>query len=280
MRLIFGENSQRLCRDSWNLPFHVVLLSVVWSTGCNNSCFTFTSNPPNGTVNIKVSNAQPSCTLTKATGAVHVVLQTVPPCGSCSESPGIQHLFVTIRSIDIHASSTADDDSPDWQQLAPQLATQPLQVDLVGGMADRGTLEPLGEIVAIPAGIYHQVRVRFARHLLATDDRLTRKNACVGGTLNCAVKADGTVHPLLLDTASPELRITSERITDGFLLVFPDMDSDLVIELKPVWTWFASANRRNIGVLPVLTGNAWVERVGYDDVGASAGDLVRDPLSK
>jgi hypothetical protein len=245
-------------RDSWNLPSRAVLFFVVWSTGCNNTCFTFTSNPPTGTINIKVSDPQPACTLTKATGGVRLVVQTVPKCSSCSESSRIQHLFLTIRSIDVQQSSTADDDSPHWQELAPQFATQPIQIDLVGGTADRGTREPLGEVVAIPAGIYRQVRVRLVGGLPATDEPM-RNIACGGASLNCAVMADGTIQPLPFDTASAELRITSERIVGGFLLIFPDSDADLVIEMRPAWSWVSSVNRE-VRLLSTLTGTAKIEQ--------------------
>lgn len=266
MRPPSARNARLRCSNCLEPPLRVTLLFAVWVAGCNNTCFTFTSNPPTGKINIKVSDPQPACTLTKAPGAVRLVLQTLPLCSSCSESHRIQHLFVTIADIDVHASSTADDDSPDWQELAPQLAKQPFQVDLMRGVADQTTREPLGEIVSIPAGIYRQVRVRFVIGPLAADDPLIAKNACGGAAFNCVVMADGTVQPLLFENAYPELRITSERIVGGVLLVFPDMHSDLVIEMKPVWSWVSSA-KKDMRLLPALTGNAMAERAESDELG-------------
>jgi hypothetical protein len=185
---------------------------------------------------------------------------------------------VSIRGIDIHASSTADDHSPDWQELAPQLTKQPLQVDLMRGAADRDTREPLGEIVAIPAGVYRHVRVRFVGTSPATDE-VTGKIACGGAGFNCAVMQDGTIQPLLFDTASPELRITPERIVDGLLLVLPDVDSELVIEMTPAWSWSASVDS-GVHLLPALTGNAKVERVEFSELGTPAGDIARGSLSR
>ena len=276
MRLIFTENTRRFCRDSWDLPFHVALVFAVCLTACNNTCFTFNSNPPTGTINIKASNPPPVCSLTKVTSAVRLLVQTVPPCTSCSESVRFQHVFVGIRGIDIHASSTADDNSPDWQELTPQFAKQPLRVDLMRDGADQGTRESLSEIAAIPAGAYRQVRVRFAA-ALSSKDEVAGQIACGGTSLNCAVMGDGTIRPILLDVASPVLHITPERIKGGFLLIFPDIENNLVLEMKPIWTWFAPANSRDIGLRPMLTANAWFERGAPDEVGTSA-DAV-DQLS-
>jgi hypothetical protein len=185
----------------------------------------------------------------------------------------VGHRFhLTIRGIDVHASATADDDSPGWQELAPQLAAQPVHVDLVGGPADRRTREPLGEIVAIPAGIYHQVRVRFVTELSVAGDRITVKNGCRGGGFNCTVRADGTLQPLFFDGGSPELRITSERIVGGFLLILPDIDRDMVIEMEPVWSWFAVD--KHFRLLPVLTGNVKIERSEFGELGTPVGSLT------
>lgn len=266
MRLISAENSRR--RHQLFLPWYVVLFLAAGSTGCNNVCFTFASNPPTGTIGIKAGDPQPACTLTKATGAIRLVVQTIPMCSACPESSRIQHFVVSIRGIDVHGSSTAGNDSPDWQELAPQFATQSLQVDLVRGTANRGNRELLGETVAIPAGLYHQVRVRFAPNVPATEDRLPENNVCGNAGFNCVVMADGTVQPVLFDSGSPELRITSEKIVGGALLVLPDIGSDLVIEMKPVWSWTSSVNR-DIRLVPALTGIARVEPVESDELGTA-----------
>jgi hypothetical protein len=60
MGLTFAENAQPICRHCWNLRFRVVLLFVVGLTGCNSACFTFTSNPPTGTIGIKAGDPSPN----------------------------------------------------------------------------------------------------------------------------------------------------------------------------------------------------------------------------
>jgi len=279
MELTFAENTRSFCRNCWNLRFRAALLFAVWLTGCNNTCFTFTSNPPTGTIGIKASDPKPTCTLTTS-GAVRLTVQTVSMCSSCSGSNQIQHIFVSIRGIEVHPSTTADNDSPDWQELLPpELVEQPLQVDLVRRIADRGAREPLGEIVVIPAGIYRQVRLRFVPNQPATEDQLPEKNACGSTGLNCVVMADGRVQPLLLDGGSPELRITSDRIEGASLLILPDTNTDLIIELKPVWSWVFSASE-GVRLLPSLTGSAKVGRVAFDELGTPEDGVVHDSLSR
>ncbi len=280
MGMIFAENTRPLCHNCWNLPFCPTLLFALWLTACNNTCFTFTSNPPTGTISIKASDPSPTCTLTKANVAVSVEANIDPECTSCSGSSRIQHIFLSIRGIEVHPSTTAEDDSPDWQELLPsELAKQPLQVDLVRSAADRGAREPLGKIVVFPAGIYRQVRVRFVPNQPMTDDRLLEKNACGSAGFNCVVMVDGRIQPLLLGGGSPELHITSERIDGGSLLIPPDTDTDLVIELKLFWAWFSSADE-GVRLLPAFTGSAKVGRIDFDELGTPEDGVVHDSLSR
>ena len=279
MGLTFAENTRLSCCNFWKFPFSVALLLSVWLTGCNNTCFTFTSNPPTGTIDIKTGDQKPACTLTKANGAVRLAVQTVPMCSSCSESGRIQHILVSIRGIEIHPSTTANDDSADWQELAPELVKQPLQVDLVRGTADRVAREPLGEIVAIPAGIYRQVRLRFVPNQPTTEDQLPEQTACGSAGFNCVVMADGRIQPLLLDGGSPELHITSDRIERASLFIPPDTNTYLIIELKTVWAWFSSADK-GLRLLPALSGSAKVDRVEFDEWGTLEDGVVHDSLSR
>ncbi len=280
MGLTFAENTRPLCHNCWNVPFCPALLFALWLTACNNTCFTFTSNPPTGTVGIKAGDPKPTCTLTKANVAVRVEARTDPECTSCSGSSRIQHIFLSIRGVEVHPSTTAEDDSPDWQELLPsKLAKQQLQVDLVRSAADRGAREPLGEMVTIPAGIYRQLRVRFVPNQPATDDRLPEKNACGSAGFNCVVMADGRIQPLLLDDGSPELHITSDRIDHGSLLIPPDTDTDLVIELKLVWAWSSSTDE-GVRLLPAFTGSAKVGRIEFDELGTPEDGLDHDSLSR
>jgi hypothetical protein len=277
MALTLAKNSPACCTHVSKFLLLIVPLFGIALTGCNNTCFLFTSNPPTGTINIKAGDAKPACTLTTTNGAVRVLTHTVSTCNSCSTSSRIAHIFVSLRGIEVHPSEIADDASPDWQELmVPEFATHPLQVDLISGTTDRGAGKPLGEMTEVPAGIYRQVRLRFEANQPATGDPLLEKNACGSARFNCVVMADGHILPLLLDGYSPELRITSDRITSTSLFIPPGTGTDLVIELKPVWAWFSSADE-GVRLLPVLTGNAKVERVELDGLELPTTGRVVEP---
>ena len=62
------------------------------------------------------------------TASITVTL-TDPP--SCKFPNGaFDHVYVSIRSVQAHTSATASDDSAGWQELAPQLNSAPMQIDL------------------------------------------------------------------------------------------------------------------------------------------------------
>jgi hypothetical protein len=238
--------------------------------GCNNTCFTFTSNPATGTINIKAGDPKPTCMLTTANGAVRVLAQAVSACSSCPESSRIAHIFVSLRGIEVHPSAIADDDSPDWQELMPKLLGQPLQLDLVGAATSRARL-PLGEGVTIPADEYRQLRLLFVPNQLTSGDPVPETNACGGAGFNCVVSEDGRTYPLLLDGDPPELRITSGSIAGGFLLIPPDSNSNLVVELKVTWS-LSSFAETGVRLRPVLIGSASVERRPVEELEERAVD--------
>lgn len=246
----------------WNAPLGAALLVAVGLAGCGTTCFSFTSNPSAGMIQIKASDASTACRLTRVNGAVRVKVQTTPVCSACPESGRVQHIFVVIRGIAVHPSAIADSNSPDWEELLPaELVKQPLQVDLLGGTTEQNAQQPLGEEVPIPAGTYRQVRLYFAPDQSITDDHLPEQNGCGGGRINCIVMADGRIQPLLLDSNSPEL-ITADKIKGGILLVPPGIGSDLVIELTPVWSWYSSGG--GVRPVPSLKASARVERGALD----------------
>ncbi len=133
--------------------------------------------------------------------------------------------------------------------------------------------------MAIPAGIYRQVRLRFAPNELPTDDQVPEKNACGNGVFNCVVMADDRIQPLKLGGDSPEVRITSDRIEGASLFIPPDTDTDLAIELKLVWAWFSSADK-GVRLLPLLAGSARVSRIELDELGTPEDEVVHDSLSR
>jgi hypothetical protein len=203
----------------------------VTATGCNNTCVRFTSNPSTGTLVIKVSDAKPTCTLSKANGIVVLNVSASPMPSAGSGPSSLQHIFVSLRGIEAHASTIADEASPDWQELAPQLAQQPVQVDLMARTADSCAPGSFGK-GAVPASAYRQIRLHLVPTQPAMSEPVPEENACGSVGFNCVITADGRVRPLALDGAEPKLRIGSEHIAGGFFFVLPDVGNDLAIEFN------------------------------------------------
>ena len=247
----------------WHLTFPFVVLLTGWLAGCNNTCFSFTSNPPNSTTVVKVGDPNATCPLTTTNGAVRVQLQVNEPiCSSCAGVGEVQQIQLRIRGIEVQPSPIGEDNSADWQQLLPAfIGEQPLQVHLVRGSDGWGTGRPLGEPMTIPAGVYRHIRVRLVPNPPASASLLSEKKECGDLLFNCVVSADGRAQPLLFDLGSSELRIPPERIEGGSLFILPGTDSDLVIELKPTWAWVSTAGE-GVSLLPTLAGTARISRPG------------------
>ena len=265
--------------NRWNLGFRVALLFAFGLTGCN-TCVTFTSNPPTGTLGIVASDPRPACTLTKMNAAVHIRMGTVPACSSCVGSRQVQHMFISIRAIELHSNSTAQDNSPDWQELLPsELEQKPLQIDLLESNVAQGVPEPFERIAHIPAGIYRRLRLRLVPNQLAMEDRLPEKSPCGSGKFNCIVMADGSIQPLQFDDASPELPITSGKTEGASLSFLPDTDTNLIVEWKLVWKSSYSADK-GIRLLPTLVSSAKVRRINSDELGTQEDEVVNDSRSR
>jgi hypothetical protein len=257
MGLTSFREIRTIFRNFCNLQFRFPLLCFVALTGCN-TCFTFTSNPPTGTLGIVTSDPRPACTLQKMNAAVRPQLAVAPVCSSCVGSGQVQHIFLSIRGIDINSSATAHDDSLDWQELLPaDFVQKPLQVDLMDAKADQGVPIHLAEFTSVPAGVYRQLRLRFVPNQPGVEDRLPENNMCGGGTLNCIVTADGNIQPLQLGDGSPELRISPDSIKGASLLLLPDTEADVLIELKLVWE-LSSSTDTGVRLRPALAASAKV----------------------
>ncbi len=219
--------------------------------GCGNYCFVFVSNPGGS---ISTSTNTPSCQLNTATGTVRVSMSASPTASAASAetaSAKILHIYVTLRGIEAIASALADDDSPDWRELAPKLATQPVQLDLLARNADsceRSTFED----VALPADAYRQIRLRLASNQPESGESTPEENACGGVGLNCVVTPDGRIRPLVLDRQSSQVQVSSDRISGGFFRVLPETAVNLNIEFNTQSSLVFPAGKA-LRLVPVFT---------------------------
>src|SRR5690348_9525952 len=75
-----------------------------------------------------------SCGKSSSSGGTQMgtaVLSISDPPSCAVPNGSFKSVFVTIRSVQANLSATADDNSSGWQELAPQLNNQPMQVDLL-----------------------------------------------------------------------------------------------------------------------------------------------------
>lgn len=164
------------------------------------------NNPPQGTVSTTLSDP-PSCTDT------------------------YDSVFITVRSVQAHISSTADESSSGWQELAPNLASAPVQVDLLSLPQGGCTLATLGANISLPAGDYQQIRLILLANNASSGPS---PNACSSvNAFNCVVLAGGTVRALNLSSqANTGLKIPPGQIVGGPIRVADGQHVDLNIDFN------------------------------------------------
>jgi hypothetical protein len=165
------------------------------------------------------------------TGTINVTLTDPPSCAF--PNGAFDHVYVTIRSVQANINATADDNSSGWQELAPQLNTQPKQIDLFSAASNTCLLTALGSNKALPAGTYQQIRL-----LLVANDGgggpLPPSNACAGQGFNC-VFLHGVNTPVELQLSSQAntgLKIPPGQIVGGPITVAAGKDVDLNIDFN------------------------------------------------
>jgi uncharacterized protein DUF4382 len=227
---------------------------------------------------IFVSCSGSSSNMSPTTGTIHVTLTDPPSCAF--PNGNFDHVYVSIRSVQAHTTATASDNSSGWQELVPQLNSQPMQIDL---------------FTALPAGSYQQIRL-----LLVPNDgsggATPSSNACGNQGWNCVVLHDSSIHELQLSSqANTGIKIPPGQVVGGPIVVNEGQDVDLNIDfnacasilqqgngdyrLKPVLTaGQVSTNNTGIGGkvvdsltgLPIVGGTVLVALERTDSTGADA----------
>jgi len=186
-----------------------LLVSAAVGVGCAGSS-TQIQTPNMGTVNVSISDP-PSC---------------MPPNGSFT------HVFITVRSVQAHIDPNASDSSSGWQELAPQLANQPMQIDLFSTRQTTCVLAQLGS-ASLPVGNYQQIRLLLVSNNPAAGTATPTSNACAGNGFNCVVLSDKSIHELLLSSqANTGLKIPPGQIVGGPLQVIAGQSVDLNIDFN------------------------------------------------
>jgi hypothetical protein len=196
--------------------------------GCDNSCFVIVVNPGGGTISGVGSGVGSACRAPRMTGNVRLRFNSSLAPGAASEPPSTQHIFVSLRGVDALGAPLAGEDSSEWQELAPELADRPVQVDLLARATDVCGTNSFRD-ATIPQGVYNQVRLRLVPNQPETNQPVPEENACGRAGFNCVVSGDDRVRPLAWGE-TPEVRIPTERIDGGFFRVLPGGDMRLAVD--------------------------------------------------
>src|SRR5258707_3825219 len=171
---------------------------------------------------------------TPGTGMVTVSISDPPSCMAPNgSSTSFTHVFITVRSVQAHIDPRADDNSSNWQELAPQLASQPMQIDLFATPTNC-VLAQLGS-ASLPVGSYQQIRLLLVSNNPAAGAATPTKtnNACAGNGFNCVVLSDSSIHELQLSSQdNTGLKIPPGQIVGGPLQVTAGQSVDLNIDFN------------------------------------------------
>lgn len=167
------------------------------------------------------------------TGSAVLSISDPPSCASPNGS--FKSVFITIRSVQAHTSATATDNSPGWQELAPQLNSQPVQLDLLN-LPNSGAclLQQLGTTTSLPIGDYQQIRLLLVPNSPATAPVLPANGcASLGQVFNCVVDSNNNISELELSSqANTGLKIPPGQIVGGPIHVSAGQSVDINVDFN------------------------------------------------
>jgi hypothetical protein len=229
--------------------FCTALLVFFLLAGCGDTCVVVTGI----FLNTTSTTNPPTCQLGNGNGNINIGINSVPPSPVAPMAPNLRHIFVSIRGIEANPNALAAEDSPDWQELAPELASEPVQIDLMASSVSGASCTPrLTRKSTVPADVYRQLRLRLVSDQPAPGAKLVQHNECDGLGFNCVVDINGHEHGLALKDAVLNLAIASDRIANGFFNVLPDTETHLSIVFDP-YSSLASAAGDSVQISPVFS---------------------------
>jgi hypothetical protein len=141
--------------------FCTALLVFFLLAGCGDTCVVVTGIFLNTT-----STTNPStCKLGNGNGNINIGINSVPASAVAPMAPNLRHIFVSIRGIEANPNALAAEDSRDWQELAPELASEPVQIDLMAlSVSDASCPPRLTRKTTVRANMYRRVRLRLVSY--------------------------------------------------------------------------------------------------------------------
>lgn len=207
----------------------LVPIALVLMAGCNGTtCFAGIINGPNNSLIVTSGNGPSVCSIPQVQALVQVAAQLAPSCIGCSSSRRVSQVHLVLRGIEMHPGAVADENSLEWQEIAPDLARQPLRIDLSGDSATDSSIPVALGSGRVPIGTYYQIRLRLAE---MSDEQATLSGADLCNLGGCVTSADGVHHPVRSVDGSLYLRVT---IPSG-LMVRGGQTNVVRLELSPEW---------------------------------------------
>lgn len=123
-------------------------------------------------------------------------------------------VFVTLKSIRLRANVT-DGAPKDWVEIAPELAIQPRQIDLVGNSPP----ETLAQNAIALVDSYDEMRLGFCRD---SSGECEAAIACGPTLRNCVITADRHIQPLDWPGGTAELIIDLRTVEGDSITLPPD----------------------------------------------------------
>ena len=230
-----------------NMFCYGAVIAAIGFAGCSNSCFVGIFNNGTGVVTVQAGNPPPPCSLPQPKAAINVVALKSAVCETCTADARVEHVFVTIQSVQLRPSVT-DDTSKDWLEIAPELANEPRHMDLMGNSLS----EILVENANIPGEIYREIRLRFCFDS-GSNQGCHADTACGGTLRNCVMMADGRIEPLDWPAGMPELVVAIRTPEGDSFAVLPDSITDLRLSLQ-VQQVFSFSSIQRLTLQNVLVG--------------------------
>jgi hypothetical protein len=224
----------------------MIVMALVLTSCGGDYCIEGIFNP-GGTI----TGITGGCAFNKTMGTVSVSITSAAGASTDGPmAPNLLHIYVTLQGIEGLPSAVAPQDSPDWEELAPDLAREPKQIDLLAHPANACAAN-LVQRAVVSAGGYSQIRLWLVPNRPPAGDAVPAQNACGELGLHCAVSLDGQSHRLTFDGDATFLRVAPDRTSGGFFSVLPGTAMHLSIEFNP-FSSFVRPSGNAIQITPVF----------------------------
>lgn len=168
----------------------------------------------------------------KTTSSAAFATVSISDPATCEGPDGpYSHVYVTIRDVKASTSSAAGANDSSWVDLTPNLAAQPMQVDLLGIADSQCFLAMLGSKTELQPGQYQQIRILLLDN---NSGASVSGNKCTGAAANCVqLTADNSIHTLnLASEAQTGIKIPSGQIAGGAFVINAGETRDLNIDFN------------------------------------------------